>query len=232
MRSAPLSSDSPASSPIEPERPLRADAARNRARILVAAADLFAARGLEVTLDDIAAHAGLGVGTVYRRFPNRDALIEALFEERLAGIVAIAEAALTEPDSWVGLRRMFTELCGVMAADQGLHEVLVCRAGGCGEKDVVRDRMAPVVGAVFARAAADGHLRPDVAPTDFPMVLRMVASIAEFTRDVRPELWRRYVALVLDGLRVARDEPTPLSEGPLLSPELDQAKAAWRSAHR
>src|SRR3954451_24260881 len=139
------------------DKPLRSDAARNRKRILEAAEEVFAARGLEVTLDDIAAHAGLGVGTVYRRFPNRDALIEALFEQRLAGIVAVAEAALTEADSWVGLQRMFTELCGVMAADQGLHEVLVCRAGGCGDNDPIRDRMAPVVGAVFARAAADGH---------------------------------------------------------------------------
>jgi AcrR family transcriptional regulator len=224
MRSAPRSG-------IHSARPLRADAARNRERILAAAAELFAARGLEVTLDDIAGHAGLGVGTVYRRFPNRDALIEALFEERLAGIVAVAEAALAEPDSWAGLCRLFEELGAVMAADQGLHEVLVCRAGGCGQNDVVRDRMAPVVGAVFARAAADGHLRPDVVPTDFPMVLRMVAAIAEFTRDVRPELWRRYVALLLDGLAVSRDAPSPLPEGPLQSAELDAAKATWRASH-
>ncbi len=191
MRSAPLS---PELSPAVPaERPLRADAARNRERILEAAAELFAARGLEVTLDDIAAQAGLGVGTVYRRFPNRDALVEALFEQRLAGIVAVAEGALAEPDSWAGVVRMLTELGAIMAADQGLHEVLVCRSGGCGDNDVVRDRMAPIVTAVFARAAADGHLRPDVVPTDFPMVLRMVAAVAEFTRDVRPELWRRYV---------------------------------------
>lgn len=227
MRSSPGSPSS-----AEVCRPLRADAARNRERILVAAAELFAARGLEVTLDDIAGHACLGVGTVYRRFPNRDALIEALFEQRLAGIVAVAEAALTEPDSWLGLQRMFEQLCGIMAADQGLHEVLVCRAGGCGDGDPIRDRMASVVGAVFARAAADGHLRSDVVPTDFPMVLRMVASIAEFTRDVRPELWRRYVALLLDGLKDSRDEPSPLPVRPLESAELDQAKATWRAAHR
>src|SRR5215218_6134927 len=78
------------------ERPLRRDAERNRRRILEAAAEVFAERGLAVTMDDIADHAGVGVGTVYRRFPNKDLLIDALLEDRLAELVAMAERAQEE----------------------------------------------------------------------------------------------------------------------------------------
>jgi AcrR family transcriptional regulator len=84
-------------------RPLRRDAARNRQRILRAAAEVFTEHGLQASLDDVARHAGVGVGTVYRRFPDKEALAEALFEERLAALVGLAEQALAEPDAWVGL---------------------------------------------------------------------------------------------------------------------------------
>ena len=78
------------------ERPLRKDAERNRQRILTAAGELFAERGLGVTLDDIAHHAGVGVGTVYRRFPNKEVLIDALFEQRIEAIATIAAEALDD----------------------------------------------------------------------------------------------------------------------------------------
>jgi AcrR family transcriptional regulator len=86
-----------------PTRPLRRDAERNRQRILAAAGELFAERGLSVTLDDIARHAGVGVGTVYRRFPDKNELIDALFEDRLKALCAAAEAALASDDPWDGL---------------------------------------------------------------------------------------------------------------------------------
>src|ERR1043166_6338645 len=84
-------------------RPLRVDAARNRERILAAASEVFADRGLDVSLDDIARHAGVGVGTVYRRFPTKEALIEALFDSHLAQLEALAENAVSYADSWDGL---------------------------------------------------------------------------------------------------------------------------------
>src|ERR1700694_3164569 len=89
--------------PLVSERPLRRDAARNRLRILQAAREVFADRGLDASLDQIAAHAGVGVGTVYRRFPDKDALIDALFEERIGEIAAAAQRALSAPDPWEGL---------------------------------------------------------------------------------------------------------------------------------
>src|SRR5919199_6062316 len=86
-----------------PARELRKDAARNRQRLLDAASELFAARGLDVTLNDIAHHAGVGVGTAYRRFANKEEVIDALFEQRLNEVATRAEAALTDPDAWHGL---------------------------------------------------------------------------------------------------------------------------------
>jgi AcrR family transcriptional regulator len=213
------------------ERPLRADAARNRERILAAAAEVFAARGLEATLDDIAAHAGLGVGTVYRRFPNRDALVEALLEQRLGAVVAIAESAAAEPDSWTAVCSLLERLCEVIVADRGLHEVFVCRQGG-EDSTAVRERMEPLVTALFERAKADGHLRADAVPTDVPLVLHMVAASAEYAGEVRPDLWRRYLALLFDGLRAVRDEGARLPGPALGVADLDRAKAAWHAARR
>ncbi len=85
------------------ERPLRRDAERNRQRILQAARELFTERGLSVTLNDIAHHAGCGVGTVYRRFPDKDLMIDALFEERIDEMVELANDGLANPDPWDGL---------------------------------------------------------------------------------------------------------------------------------
>src|SRR5215475_1323676 len=84
-------------------RPLRRDAERNRQLILRAASEVFTSRGLQASLDDVAQHAGVGVGTVYRRFPDKESLVEALFEERIQAIAALAEKALAEPDSWAAV---------------------------------------------------------------------------------------------------------------------------------
>src|SRR4051794_30803468 len=202
-----------------PEKPLRSDAVRNRERILASAEEVFAVRGLEATLDDIAAHAGVGVGTVYRRFANRDELVDALFAAKLEGVAAQARQVLDEPDSWAALRRLLETMGGVVTTDQGLFEVLVCRPGG---HEAVRELMLPIVTAVFERAQADGHLRADLQPTDFPMLLRMFEGIAEATRDVRPDVWRRYLELVLDGLRAERSDITPFTVPAMATEDLDR----------
>jgi AcrR family transcriptional regulator len=211
------------------EKPLRSDAARNRERILEAAEEVFAARGLEATLDDIATHAGLGVGTVYRRFANRDELVDALFAEKLNGVAARARAVLDEPDSWVALRRLLETMGEMVTTDQGLFEVLVCRPGG---HEAIRELMLPIVTAVFERAQADGHLRADLVGTDFPMLLRMFAGIAEATRDVRPDVWRRYLELVLDGLRADRSGVTPFTVRAIGTDEIDRVNKIARGVRR
>jgi AcrR family transcriptional regulator len=102
------------------ERPLRRDAERNRERILQAAAELFTERGLDVTLNDIAHHAGVGVGTVYRRFPDKETLIDALFEVRLAQIVALAEAQSRVEDPWEALSGFLERALEMQSADRAL----------------------------------------------------------------------------------------------------------------
>src|ERR671933_90846 len=105
--------------------PLRRDAERNRQRILDAARELFAERGLAVTLNDVADHAGVGVGTVYRRFPDKAELVEALFEQRLEGIVGLLEEALENPDPWLGLEGFLERVLELQANDRGLKDILV-----------------------------------------------------------------------------------------------------------
>jgi AcrR family transcriptional regulator len=111
-------------------RPLRKDAERNRQRILQAAAEVFTERGLGATLDDVAHHAGYGVGTVYRRFPDKAALADALFEQRIDLLVGLAERAYGEPDPWQGLVSFMERSAEMMATDKGLRQILMFTSSG------------------------------------------------------------------------------------------------------
>jgi len=208
-------------------RPLRRDAERNRVRILQAAAEVFAERGLGVTMDDIAAHAGVGVGTVYRRFPQKELLIEALFEERVGELVAMAEQALDHDDPWQALIGFVERAQGLQAANRGLKELLVSTAHGRERIAGVRERLAPLVDTLVERAQASGQLRPDVDGTDLPLVQIMLGAVVDVTRDVAPETWRRMFAIMVDGLR-AREEGTPLPAPALDAEQIDHAMRSWR----
>jgi AcrR family transcriptional regulator len=183
------------------ERPLRADAARNRERLLDAARELFAERGLDVTLDDVAHHAGVGVGTAYRRFASKDDLIDALFEEELAKVVAIAERAAAHEDPWEGLVHWLEHIIELQAGNRGLKAIMTSSARGKERVAAGRAQIAPRIGPLVERARQAGVVRPDFAVSDLPMIAFMVTSAAEYTHDVDPELWRRYLAIALDGLR-------------------------------
>src|SRR3954463_3271215 len=105
-------------------RPLRKDAELNRERLLASARELFATRGLEVTLNDIAHHAGVGVGTAYRRFANKEEVIDALFEERLQAVAAVAQEAAEDPDAWRGLVTFLERALHMQFGDRGLNEIM------------------------------------------------------------------------------------------------------------
>lgn len=227
-------SASPAASSASPsagvaERPLRRDAERNRQRILAAARDLFAERGLDVTLDDIAHHADLGVGTVYRRFASREHLVEALFEDRIDQIATYAEDAAAQADAWEGLVAFLTVSSQALACDRGLREVLVSSTYGRDRVARARERIIPVVAGLIARARADGHLRADIEPSDLPLIQVMIGAVAEYSQIVQPELWRRYLTLLLDGLQPRRDSPTPLPQPALDDLAVDEAMRTWRT---
>src|SRR5215469_13266059 len=200
------------------QRPLRKDAERNRLRILRAAAEVFTERGLRATLDDVADRAGVGVGTVYRRFPDKEALVEALFTERLNSLVGFAEQALADPDPWAGLVGLLERAAMVMAGDRGLRQMLMYATYGQDRAEQARTRMQPVISKVVERAQAAGVLRADLCPTDIPLLEFMLGAAAEYAMGVRPEIWRRYLALMLDALRPDRAGTTELPE-PALSPE-------------
>jgi AcrR family transcriptional regulator len=220
------------SSPEELARPLRADAARNRARLIEAARELFAERGLAVSMDEIARRAGVGVGTAYRRFATREALIEALFEDRIEQVIANAEHAVADPDPWRGLTTMLEHSIEMQAADRGLKELLFSPAELRERVAGVRARMVPLVERVFERAREAGALREDVTALDLPAINFMLGAAADLGGDVAPDLWRRYVALLLDGLRARRDEPTPLPAPPLSDAQLDDAMAGCHGRRR
>jgi len=190
----------------EAERPLRKDAARNRELILETAAEVFAEQGLEAGYDEIARRAGIGVGTVYRRFPERSELVQALFESRIDEMVAIGEEAAAIPDAWDGLTWFFEKSVEKQVADRGLKEVMVQTLNESGQMTVGRERIGPIVESLMQRAQADGALRKDVGVTDLGMQLMLIGSLST---PEQPELWRRYLTLLFDALR-ARPDSTPL----------------------
>jgi AcrR family transcriptional regulator len=196
-------------------RPLRADAERNRQRILSAAREVFAARGLDASLDDVAAHAGVGVGTIYRRFPDKDALIDGLFEDKLATVERLASEALEVEDPWDGFESFMRGVCRLHAEDRGFKEALLGRDRGCAQLDRGRQAIAPIVEQLVARAQRSGQLRDDLGTFDVPMIHLMIAFVAERSGTVAPDYWERPLQVVLDGLRAGRATPTPLPAGPL-----------------
>jgi AcrR family transcriptional regulator len=193
--------------PAQPR--LRKDAELNRRRIIAAAREVFRDRGIGATLNDVARHAGVGVGTVYRRFSDKEQLVDALFEDMIDTVDTVTRAALAEPDAWVGLTVALEKVCEVQAMDRGLREVMLGTGRGPQRQAQMRDRVGPLLGQLVARAKQQGALRPDIIPPDFPTLQLMLGAVTEHTGQ--PELWRRYLALLIDGMR-ARPDLTPLPE--------------------
>jgi AcrR family transcriptional regulator len=214
------------------DRPLRKDAERNRQRILNAARELFAERGLGVTLNDIAHHAGVGVGTVYRRFPDKMQLIEGLFEQAVADIVALADAGLEDPDPWHGLTTFVERACELQADDRGFKEVVLGAPGGLERVDRIRAKMMPLVTRLVGRARDAGQLRKDIEAQDIPIIQLMMGTVIDCARDVQPELWRRFLAIYLRGLRAECGPPDALPQPPLDPIATQRVMAAWEPPRR
>ena len=189
-----------AGAPSRPARPLRKDAARNRELLIGAAREVFAERGLDASLDDIARQAGLGVGTAYRHFANKYELASAIFDQSVDDVVGFAEQAALADDPWQGLVGFLERLLAAQTADRGLREMLM---GAHSPKDIeqVHDRLIGPLGTVVERARRGGVLRADITTTDLGVITMMLCEVADLAADRSPELWRRYLAVVLDGLR-------------------------------
>jgi AcrR family transcriptional regulator len=210
-----------------PDRPLRADAERNRQRILTAAAEVFAERGLDVSLDDIAAAAGVGVGTVYRRFPDKDALIDALFDSKIAEVEQVLHDALAIEDPWDSFEAFVRGMCALQAADRGLKEILHSTDRGRERVGQGKVRIAPLASKIVARARDAGVVRADLDSFDVPMAHFAIGYVAERTRDVAPDYWQRAVTIWLDGVRARPDGQLPMP-APALDPESFQSALSRR----
>jgi AcrR family transcriptional regulator len=218
----------PAQINLTSPRALRADAARNRARILAAAATIFADRGFDATLDDIASHAGVGVGTVYRRFPNKEALVEALFEESVQQVIELALRAESAEDSWDGLVMFLEGVTQMQTEDTGLRDLMLHGSYLQERVAQAKDRIAPVVTRLVERAKHEGRLRDDFVAGDIPLIELMLASVARYTGEIAPALWRRYLGIVLDGICAERSTHRSLPRGP----SVEVVDAALHSNHR
>jgi AcrR family transcriptional regulator len=209
-----------------PPRRLRADAARNQARIVAAARELFADHGLEITLDDVAERAGVGVGTVYRRFANKKELIAEVFDQHMVDFADAADAAMGNPDPWLGLVEFFEHACQHLATNRGFGEVMLELEEDPARFAEIRDRIRPAVTGIVERARAAGAVHPDITTTDFFALIHMVAAFAEFSAPVNSQVWQRYMAITLNGVRTDSVPRRPLLVDPLTDVEVEQAKAA------
>ena len=196
-------------------RPLRADAERNRLRIVDAAKTLFAERGVDVAVEDIAAAAGVGIGTFYRRFPDRESLVEAVFESKLEHVIDAARDALEIEDPWVAFRTYVLTVARMHARDRGLKDVLLCSDRGQECVAGFREQIRPLAVELLERAKAAGALREDVTAFDVPMIHQAVSAIAELTRDISPEYFERTLTLLVDGLARERASTTAMPAPPL-----------------
>ena len=209
-------------------RPLRRDAERNRQLILEAARQLFAERGLDVSMDEIARSAAVGVGTVYRRFPDKAVLIDALFEDRLETLVDIARESLEREDPWEAVAWFMEQYVALQVEDRGLRELLLSSPHGEKRSERARSRIKPVADELLRRAQDSGDLRADVAGTDLALLQFMLAAVVDYTGDVDAHVWRRLLRIVLDGLAAARDAPTPLPGAPLDDRAFGAVVKAWK----
>jgi AcrR family transcriptional regulator len=206
------------------ERPLRRDAERNLARIVSAARDAFAEHGLDVPMEEVARRAGVGVGTVYRRFATKAELVDAVLEDTLAELEALARKSLEHADPWQGFVGYVERVLESNAANRGLKDVVDLHEQGRERIAAMRARIRPLVARLVARAQADGSLRPDFSPTDMPLVFITTGRLMEATKDCAPDLWRRFFALLLDGLRAGG--ATPLPRPSLTDAQVEQL---WKS---
>lgn len=192
----------------------RSDSVRNRARLIEAAREVFAERGFEATLDDIARHAGLGTGTAYRHFPHKRAIAAEVLTEATEQIVTDARESLSIDDPWTALTEFFTRTAARQARDRGLYETLTGQ-GDDAEQARIWPEIIAAVTELFQRAQRAGVVRADAAPQDIAAIFALLGPAFAMSRTSGPDLWRRYLALVLDGLRATDRPELPAPPPPL-----------------
>jgi len=178
----------------QPSRPLRSDAAKNRQRLLTAAGQVFEEKGLEASVADVARVAGVGMGTLYRRFPSKEALVEALVTGVLDATITMAKEAAEWPDG-SGLVHFLENSSAYQAEHLGCLPKLWNT-----DHELVRTARKLIAG-LLSDAQAHGQMRSDLTSTDVNMVMWSIRGVIETTRNVAPDAWRRHLDLLIAGMR-------------------------------
>lgn len=205
----------------DPCKGLRADAERNRQRLLEAAREVFAEQGLDASTNEVARRAGVGVATLFRRFPTRDDLVNAVFADKMADYAAAAEAALADPDPWHGFCVYIERICEMQAADRGFTDVLTLTFPTAKALETDRDKAFAALVDVIDRAQAAGKLRRDFVHQDVPLILMANAGVVTATRDAAPDAWRRIVGYLIQS--VAADPTDPALPDPPTPRQISRA---------
>jgi AcrR family transcriptional regulator len=189
-----------AARPLTPAcvKPLRADARRNHERILKAARAVFADQGVDAQIDDVAKRAKVGVGTVYRHFPTKEALRDALVRERFEEIAGYAREALEREDAWEGFCETIWR-----AAERNAVDRAFCEAVAFTDQSRIVEEcgLAQATHTLMERAKAQGKLRLDATQMDIPIMMAGAGSVMR--AHPSPDIWRRYLTIMLDGLRAS-----------------------------
>lgn len=195
-----------------PAGPRRADARRNRERVLVAAEAVFAESGLKAPVEEVARRAGVGVGTVCRNFPTKQVLVEAVVGAMYETLRREAEAGLADPDPAHAFEQFVTGLPAFQARHRALADQMA-NENSLGSATAPRDKLLRAVSELVARAQAAGAIRADIGPGDVSMLFSGVAHATAVAGDLQPVLRERFVRIILDGLRA--EDPTVLPGRPL-----------------
>jgi AcrR family transcriptional regulator len=173
---------------------MRSDAVRNRKRLLMAAGQVFEEKGLEASVADVARVAGVGMGTLYRRFSSKEALIEALVSEVLEETIAMAREALGWP-AGTGLEHFLEESSSYQAEHLGCLPMLWNT-----DHHLMRTAR-DLIGELLADAQQHGRVRSDLVSTDISIAMWSIRGVLETTRTIAPEAWRRHLDLLISGMR-------------------------------
>jgi AcrR family transcriptional regulator len=205
----------------------RSHARRNHEILVATAREVFAERGAEASLEEIARRAGVGIGTLYRHFGSRDALVEAVFERRIGDFAAIAERADAEPDPWLAFAGFLESTLELQAGDRLLKDVFLRLPPGTRRVESAREELRRLFGRVLERARAGGQLRAGFTLADLSLVFWSFGPVIDATAEVAPDAWRRHLHVLLDGLRSSA--ATPQSVPSLSDEQLTAATLALRA---
>ncbi|MGW4911877.1 TetR/AcrR family transcriptional regulator [Streptomyces sp. NPDC004270] len=198
-------SDAPAAQPV------RSDVERNRGRILAAARTVFGRDGLGASMASVARETGVGIATVFRHFPTKEALVAAVFSDRMDAYADAVATALDDPDPWHGFTGYIEAACAMQAADNGFADVLTMTFPTAKAMEKRRNEAYEGMVELIGRAKATGRLREDFDPSDLVLLHMANLGVVNACGDAAPDAWRRVVALMIQSFEAPARAPLPAS---------------------